>query len=383
MKTFPTLYKKNKDGSIQFWEVSVSLLFRCPDSDVAIKSKFGRVDGAVQESIDIIKEGKNIGRSNETTKYEQACAEAESKWLGKKKRGYVEEVDDAEAGKRDTVIAGGIDPMLAHPYAKYGGKIAFPAYAQPKLDGIRCTATVIDGVVSLWTRTRKPIVSMQHIIDDIKSFCMANAIENFVFDGELYNHDYRDRFEDIVSLVRPDYVKPGAEIVEYHIYDAAIDGTFEDRLYDMVTLFENLDAGNYGRLELVETMIVNDEDELMTAFEHFRAEGYEGAIVRNKDGLYANRRSYDLQKIKEFDEAEFEIVGVEEGRGKMAGKGIFICKTESGEMFKVKQEGCLASLKLDGLRSDIGKQLTVKYQGLTGKNGVPRFPIGKTVRDYE
>ena len=30
-------------------------------------------------------------------------------------------------------------------------------------------------------------------------------------------------------------------------------------------------------------------------------------MVRNADGLYVNKRSYDLQKIKEFDDREFEI----------------------------------------------------------------------------
>jgi hypothetical protein len=30
----------------------------------------------------------------------------------------------------------------------------------------------------------------------------------------------------------------------------------------------------------------------------------------------------------------------------------------------------------------VGKQLTVRYQGLTN-GGVPRFPIGVSVRDYE
>jgi hypothetical protein len=30
----------------------------------------------------------------------------------------------------------------------------------------------------------------------------------------------------------------------------------------------------------------------------------------------------------------------------------------------------------------VGKMLTVKYQNLT-PDGVPRFPVGKTIRDYE
>ena len=89
--------------------------------------------------------------------------------------------------------------------------------------------------------------------------------------------------------------------------------------------------------------------------------------------------------MKEFDEDEFPIVGVKEGVGKMAGLAVFECIAKSGNHFDVKLEG-----SLEGLRKYItdestwkGKKLTVQYQGITNKNRVPRFPVGKVVRDYE
>jgi DNA ligase-1 len=124
----------------------------------------------------------------------------------------------------------------------------------------------------------------------------------------------------------------------------------------------------------------------MDYFNLFRAEQYEGAMLRNKDSKYVNKRSYDLLKLKEFDDDEFEIIGIEEGRGKLAGHvGAFVCKTSDGKTFLAKMSGDTEKLadyfKDHSLWS--GKRLTVQYQGLTGKERVPRFPVGKSIRDYE
>ena len=136
-------------------------------------------------------------------------------------------------------------------------------------------------------------------------------------------------------------------------------------------------------LVLVETITVNNEDELMDAFASFRAQGYEGAMVRNAAGLYVHKRSYDLQKIKSTDDAEFLITGVNEGRGKLAGHGIFVCQTANGTTFEAKMAGSQAALKqyfkTPGLA--VGRMLTVQFQGFTNTSGVPRFPVALRIRD--
>jgi ATP-dependent DNA ligase len=122
---------------------------------------------------------------------------------------------------------------------------------------------------------------------------------------------------------------------------------------------------------------VNDEDELMLAFEKFRSQGFEGAMVRNADGAYVGKRSVDLQKVKEFDDAEFKVVGVTEGRGKLAGHAIFVCRTDRGTEFEAKMKGDQSRLKKlwDNPELCVGRRVTVQYQGLTTKNKVPRFPV--------
>lgn len=364
----PRLFKLTSKGKPQFWDIAT-------EGNVIV-TRWGQLDGKVQETRDVIAEGKNLGKTNETTPAEQADAEALAQWEKKLKKGYVKTLASAEAGERDAVITGGIDPMLAHSFAKSGDKIKYPAYSQPKFDGHRCIATVSGGKVSLWSRTRKPITSMVHIQKALEDLCLVDGV---VFDGELYRHDYRNNFEALTSFIRDTKAKPGAEVVQYHIYDSACDRDQASRTNTLEMVF--IDVPDGSPLVRVQTDLVENEEELMARFEEYVALGYEGAMVRNLYAKYENKRSYNLQKVKEFLDSEFKVIGVEEGRGKLAGHGIFVCQAEGGE-FRAKMMGDIASLKQYWEKPElaVGRQLTVKYQGLT-KLGIPRFPVAVRFRD--
>lgn len=360
------LYKKTATGAIQMWLISTE--------GSTIVTRFGQVGGAIQEARDTVKVGKG-----KKTPVEQAKAEAESQWRKKKTaKGYVESIAAAEAGEVDDLVEGGYSPMLAHRYDQRGDDIVFPAYVQPKFDGHRCVVGPDGG---LWSRTRKRIRSMPHI---------AEAVRGLVgLDGELYIHRVHSPgkdvqipeghlrisgaevdFEFLTSLIRASEPRPGHEAMQYHVYDVNMPGTFEQRNF---WLEQNLPRS--GPLKLVETRLVENEDEMMLAFENFLSGGYEGLMVRNALGLYTGKRSADLQKVKKFIDSEFTVVGVEEGRGKLVGHAIFVCQAPGG-VLRAKMKGPLEDLKGYWERPEraIGKELTVKYQGLS-KYGIPRFPV--------
>ena len=376
MKNFAPLYSLNSNGSIQRWSISVE--------DNRIVKEYGQIGGKMQSVTDIVKDGKNIGKSNETSPEEQAIAEATAQWEKKLKSGYSKTQKDAKAGVVDAkFVTGGIEPMLAHKFRDHANKVIYPCFAQPKLDGIRCIAIIENGVATLWSRTRKPITGVPHIIRAIeKQFpnCVPHCVDNYriVLDGELYNHSYKNRFEEIVSFVKQVTPKAGHEVVEYHIYDMVNDFEFHER----TDTIDN--AGVVHPLIAVKTTAIPNADQLMEQFATDRLAGYEGTMVRNADSLYEGKRSYNLQKIKEFDDAEFKITGVKSGRGRMVDCAIFTCTNKNGDLFDCKMEGSLDVLKeiLKNPRSVIGKMLTVRYQGFTNGN-MPRFPIGVCVRDYE
>lgn len=382
MKTLPILYKKTSTGAIQEWSIGVD--------DCTIITVHGQTDGKKQRTEDVIKEGKNIGRSNETSPAEQALAEATSKWESKIKKGYVEDISRANAGEKD--IDGGYDCMLAHKFADHGHKIVYPAFVQPKLNGHRCLATIENGVAKLWSRTRKPITSCPHIIKELEAIYPKGYHK---IDGELYNHAYKDKFEELASLIRQEVPAENCTEVQYHVYDnPTVESGFDSRIETLVNTIHCYEksATSLNYIVLTDTILVKNEDEMMAAFENFLKLGYEGAMARNGSvggdkkknpkALYQGSRSYDLQKIKEFEDAEFPIVNCIEGRGGYAGCGIFVCKATNGDLFNVKMKGTKESLAeyLTDPKTWKGKLLTVKYQYIS-KYGIPIFPVGERFKE--
>lgn len=380
MITLPTLYKKASTGKIQEWTIGVE--------GSTIITIHGQMDGKKQRTEDVIKEGKNLGRSNETSPAEQALAEATSKWEGKIKKGYVEDIARSRAGEKD--IEGGYDCQLAHKFADHGAKIKYPAYIQPKLNGHRCLATIKDGVCTLWSRTRKPITSMPHIVKELKDVYNTGTHE---IDGELYNHLYKDGFEHITSLIRQETPKPNCTDVEYHVYDKRMEGGFGERIMQLgLDLNEDRFGPELEYIKLVDTVEVSDEEEMMMQFEDYLRLGYEGGMARNAKSLYEGKRSYGLQKIKEFQDAEWAITDIKEGRGTDVGCGIFQCRIATAKhpapcvckecAFAVKMRGPKERLRdfLDDPSLWKGKILVVKYQYMS-VYGQPIFPVGE--RFYE
>lgn len=361
----PTLYKKTSTGAIQQWYIETI--------DSKIITTHGQVDGKLQKTEDIIHEGKNAGKANATTAAEQAAKEAQAKWEKQLKKGYVKTLKEAEAGTVDDIIEGGVVPMLAHRYDKFPHKISWPALASPKLDGIRCVAVIKNGVCTLWSRTRKPITSVPHIVQALER--EFDRYQNRILDGELFVSGIS--FEAITSLVRPDTPVEGHEKVEYRVFDLVEEKTFSSRYEFLKKAFSR----DQHPLYLVKNTEVQNEQEALELFHKFLEAGHEGLMLRNCDSNYEHKRSYNLQKVKLMTDEDFPIVGVKEGRGKMAGLAIFQCECAGG-IFDVKMKGSLEELAKYFQNSSLwkGKKLTVQYQNLTEENK-PRFPVGLRIRE--
>lgn len=373
MKTFPTLYKKSETGALVMWTITSEMN---SSGYGVIVTRWGQKGGAFQETSDTITAGKNVGKKNETSAYQQAEAEAEARWKKQQKaKKYVDSPEAAMAGERSALVEGGVDVMLAHKYRDHAKKIVWPAYCQPKLDGIRCIAIVRSGKCTLWSRTRKLITGVPHISKWLEE---RFANKDVVLDGELYNHDLKSDFEKITSFVRQVTPQPGHEIVQYHVYDVLLEEA--DFHYRTTWLLLNLPSN--GLVRAVPTFKMQNEDEMLEYFSTCLADGWEGCMVRNSASMYEGKRSYGLQKVKEMQDAEFLIVGVEEGRGKMAGKAIFNCRAGNGDPFAVKMKGSLDNLVqyVKDPSLAVGKLLTVQFQNLS-VYGIPRFPVGLRIRE--
>ena len=373
MAELPTLYGRATTGKIKMWKATVRKL---GDGTAYLEVEHGYLDGKKQLDSRMIEEGKNIGKANETTPYEQACSEARSVFNKKKDEGYAETIDDIKDESSGFFL-----PMLAQKWQDHAAKIKFPAVVQPKYDGFRCLAKKEDGVVYLWSRKGK----MLDVPTEIKEE-LGKILENGeATDGELYRHGWG--FQRIASAIKKRGVDtPG---LHYYIYDnPVLNLSFKERFINRWSISAEMEVENpqsipeTSRIKIVPTIEVAGKDALASMESKCIESGFEGLMVRNLAGLYQfKNRSYDLQKVKQFEDAEYEIIGGKEGQGRESGMAIFRCKTEAGIEFDVRPKGNVEerSAMWKNLSSYIGKPLTVKFQGLTD-DGRPRFPVGLHIR---
>ena len=273
--------------------------------------------------------------------------------------------------------------MLAHKYNP--DKADYPAYIQPKLDGVRC----LFNASGAFSRAGNQFMNVDHIEEALKPFFASNPTA--VLDGELYNHGLKDDFEKIISLVRKkkptkDDKLEAAELVEYHIYDVAsmTFATYTTRL----NYINSIPSFKWNHiLRRVDGIVALDFDDALGRHRMNLSAGYEGSIYRSMDGLYKGTRSWDLMKFKDFHDAEATIINYEVGKGKRKGTlGKFIMEDEDGNVF-----GCppgkgydykdMADL-LENIHDYIGQVATFTYFQRT-QAGSYRHPLFKCLRNYE
>lgn len=363
--TLPTLFKKTTGGGTQEWRTWVE---SADNGNGIICVEYGLQGGKKQILREEIKAGKNQGRSNSTTPYEQAVAEAESRWNKQKDRkGYGLTVDESAAVRSASA-------MLAQSFEKKAGKVDWStAFAQPKLDGFRllarCTAP---GKIELLSRENQPMPALVAIGRELAKFMDPGT----TLDGEAYCHGMP--LNKISSACKKK--GPLTDQIRYHVYDCMDDGSAFSARYDYVKGV----ASGCELLVAVPTVKIRSEVELMRCQSTFIDDGYEGAMLRHgRVGYEAGKRSAHLLKVKTFVDGEFEVIDFKMGRGKYENMPIFTCRTIEGHVFDVLAPGNLEEKRALGAKAQqlIGKKLTVKYQYLTKTNEpVPFLPVAKGFR---
>ena len=280
-------------------------------------------------------------------------------------------------------------PMLAYPVSdkpiNYDNKISM----QPKLDGVRCVIQAeklpfdMGYDVVAYSRTGKQWKNIDHILFNLRPWFQLNP--NVILDGELYNHDLKDDFEKIISLVRKQ--KPtdidaleSADMVQFHCYDIIDETkTFEERNAFIV---QAVPRNNY--IHHVPTRAVNNENLAKMIHKQNLKNGYEGSILRTND-TYQCKRSHSLRKFKDFSDAEATIIDFVEGKGKRKGTiGKFMAVDADGNVFGMPVMDKFKYLQenFKAMQSWLGKTATFTYFERT-KAGSYRHPLFKCIRDYE
>lgn len=275
-------------------------------------------------------------------------------------------------------------PMLAKDHKDHAGKLTFPVYVQPKLDGVRMVAGHFDGPGNAVAfRSRGDKNASQGVHEDLRRTIASRLPPGVVLDGEMYAHGIA--FQDLVHR----YKKPGAdERLAYHVFDLfdarEPDMGFSERLRWLTEIVGPMARDSPAFVVLVPTKVVRSQSEFDAAHEAFVAQGYEGTIVRSGSAKYHMGRTADLLKRKDFDTDEFTIVGAKSGKGAHLGAVVWDLATPSGARFHATMKAPLDERRqmYADRKKYLGKALTVQYQG-TSKDGIPRFPVGLAIRDYE
>lgn len=426
-----TLYK-NHGKTIGIWSISIAgeSSLECKLLIQHAKSLDGKV---VNSSVNV--KGKNIGRANETTAYEQAQKELASRVKKQLDKGYVRTQEEAKAPATNAL--GLQQPMLAARWDQRKAKLSpfdlHHSCIQPKLDGNRMLAQ--GG--KAWTRGGKIRTTVDHILKEL-----ADAgLEGLGLDGELYIHGVR--LQDINSLVKkfrpsqhpnlpsnltghysPELVAQlGTDDLEFHVYDVfSTDLTYPDRL----DLLAKRIPHNLPHVKLVPTYALRGGDEDRASLddvfasvdrkhEEFVANGYEGAVVRLSHGIYEAKRSLQLLKVKDFVDAEFEIVGVEERQASSTEvstafveeltrvygfdaatmvdsgvihlrSGVWVLRTADGKTFNTTIQGDMFEKHkffTEALEGNyLGRMLTVRYIYLSTE-GIPQIPVALQFREND
>jgi len=285
-------------------------------------------------------------------------------------------------------------PMLAYPVSSKPIDYSKPTFIQPKLDGVRCviqanvkrhilTPDLNEIEVKAYSRTGKEWKNIDHILFNLTPWFTLNP--NVMLDGELYNHDLRDNFEKIISLVRK--TKPtdedrleAAQYTEFHCYDIIDETkTFEER-----NTFIGQTVPRNHCIKHVPTNLVFREDDAKVYHQRNLDAGYEGSIVRTND-TYQCKRSHNLRKFKDFQDSEAKIINWVEGKGKRIGTiGKFVAVDASGNEFGMPVMDKFEYLQnnFKEMQGWVGKTATFTYFERT-KAGSYRHPLFKTIRDYE
>ena len=370
----PTLAAKASTGKDKFWFNTIV----CDGKNYFLQShawtaSATQVD-AVRLSVPRLVSVKNVGQANESAPLEQAEAEMMSGWRKKLDAGY----HPLNAEESTEQAAGGFPflPMLAHPFKDRAHRIQLSegVYVQPKYNGQRALFNPQHG---FWSRQGKLInpEATAHLRFEYDGLIP----ETLSFDGELILPAKFGGFQETMRAVKKYRPESTPELC-YRVYDvfdtARPKMGFRDRLAQLHRIFGLVELPS--KIRLSQSRMVSSEAELLDAHVQFTADGYEGTIIRLPHGVYTpGQRGDNLLKMKDFLDAEFEVVGFTDGLGRDAGAIVFECRNAAGLKFSVRPEGTIESRRemFAHGSSYVGQQLTVRYQALSN-DGLPIFPVG-------
>ena len=353
-----TLYKTNKNGSIQEWSIEVSgSTFTCI---------YGQVGGKMQSQKTTCK-SMNVGRSNETTPEQQAQLEADALITKKIKTGY-----SYDKSAPVTVAL----PMKVKSYQDQIHNVIFPCYSDVKYNGVNGIYRRTNNL-ELFSRGGENYPAIPHLTEHINT--ILDELGHNEINGELYIHG--EHLQNIQSAVKkPKQLSNRLTFIIFDISDSTeILTVRKEKLNKLFSQLIKIGSPILNYIGLAEYVICHSHDCIENHYNLSVSRGYEGTVVKNASGLYKhNVRSSDQFKYKKTQSAEFEIIGYELDKN---GLPVFIMQCDKGN-FKAKPVGTKEHWYNQLPVNYIGQYGTIEYETYS-KSGIPLKPIFVSTREMD
>jgi len=263
-------------------------------------------------------------------------------------------------------------------------KIKFPAYAQMKMDGMRFNAIVRDGKCEFRSRNGKQIQLLGNLEQEFIS--LAGSVD-CVFDGELLvmlkgDHQFADRQTGNGILNKANKGTISAEqaaLVHATVWDLIpyvqfVDGycatPYAER-YATLQAIISKQKSEGKKIWNVTSTIVETLEEAQEIFQEYLAEGFEGIILKDGNGVWENKRAKHQIKFKGELECDLKIVAIESGSGKYQGMlGAIVCESMDRVICVSVGSGFNDDQRKTYGNDIVGKIVSVKYNArITNKQG--------------
>ena len=290
-----------------------------------------------------------------------------------------------------------VEPQVQLAQKFEGVKYPYSLYSR-KLDGLR--AYYKDGIAI--SRTNKPHKTepLAHITAQLKQFV---DYDTWVYDGEIIylNPDGTEDFTKAISLARSDNRTPECDNLYYCIFDMIQKEAFENKTPDVATFKDEYTRmkAHLGIVEEKRDWYVTSQPNILllkqvdeTGLEELQQNrikyNYEGIMIRNADAHYEYKRSNNIRKIKEMQDTEVKLLGMEAGTGKFANTLGAMVADYNGYELKIGSGFSDEQRKHYWQHRDeyVGKYVKVKYfeKTVNQQGGESlRFPIFLCFRDPE
>jgi ATP-dependent DNA ligase len=221
----------------------------------------------------------------------------------------------------------------------------------------------------------------EYKVPHIQNGLAATLPVGYILDGEIWREGLS--CQTVTSYVKK--TKPGTETLVYNVFDLpSHGGTWESRREALNAYFDGEDYEAVACINKVETISPAAIHLIDSMHDVWVTKGYEGAIIRLHTGLYEwGERSRSLMKYKKFQDAEFRVVSVRAGEGKLSKAAVFTCENDlTRATFDVIFAGTIDQREeqLTNAKNYVNKKLTVRFFDRTDDK-LPRFPVGKVFRE--